>query len=89
MKSKHSKSKDLPLVDRREVSSPYDPLDLRTLAESMVKVVLEQEVYPLGDVPSFDGAGVYVLYYTGDYAPYKSIAQKNKGRKMGTTDLCW
>jgi len=61
--------------------APYDPLDLRMLAESMVKVVLEQRVYPLGEVPSFEGAGVYVIYYTGDYDPYKSISQKNKGTK--------
>jgi len=47
----------------------------------MVKVVLEQRVYPLGEIPSFEGAGVYVIYYTGSYEPYKSIAQKNKGGK--------
>jgi hypothetical protein len=65
----------------RDSSKPYDPLDLRTLAESMVKVVLEQRVYPLAEVPPFEGAGVYVIYYTGSYEPYKSIAQRNKGRK--------
>jgi hypothetical protein len=62
-------------------SAPYDPLDLRTLAASMAKVVLEQPVHPLAKVPMFEGAGVYILYYTGDYEPYRSIAQKNKGRK--------
>jgi hypothetical protein len=81
MKTEHSNSKDSSLIDQRDISTPYDPLDLRTLAESMVKVVLEQKVHPLGNVPSFEGAGVYVIYYTGDYEPYKSIAQKNKGRK--------
>jgi hypothetical protein len=81
MKAKNFKSKDSPLGLRREVSTPYDPLDLRTLAESMVKVVLEQRIYPLGEIPSFEGAGVYVIYYTGNYDPYKSIAQKNKGSK--------
>lgn len=65
MKNKNSKPKDLLLGLRRDVNTPYDPLDLRTLAESMVKVVLEQKVYSLGDVPSFEGAGVYVIYYTG------------------------
>jgi Eco29kI restriction endonuclease len=62
-------------------SAPYDPLDLRTLAASMAKVVLEQPVHPLEKVPLFEGAGVYVIYHTGDYEPYKSIAQKNKGDK--------
>jgi hypothetical protein len=59
-------------------STPYDPLDLRTLAASMAKVVLEQPVHPLANVPVFEGAGVYIIYYTGDYEPYKSITQKNK-----------
>ena len=81
MKTEYSNSKNSSLMTRRGIGAPYDPLDLRTLAESMVKVVLEQKVYPLGDLPSFEGAGVYVIYYTGDYGPYKSIAQKNKGRK--------
>jgi hypothetical protein len=81
MKTKHSKLKDPSSRAQRDVSTPYDPLDLRTLAESMVKVALEQRVYPLGEVPSFEGAGVYVIYYTGNYDPYKSIAQKNKGNK--------
>jgi hypothetical protein len=62
-------------------NAPYDPLDLRTLAESMAKVVLEQPVHPLAKVPAFEGAGVYVIYYTGSYEPYKSIAQKNKNQK--------
>jgi hypothetical protein len=62
-------------------SIPYDPLDLRTLAASMAKVVLEQAVHPLAKVPTFEGAGVYILYYTGDYEPYRSIAKKNKGQK--------
>jgi hypothetical protein len=81
MSDKRSKSTNpIPSVPR-EGHTPYDPLDLRTLAESMVKVVLEQTVYPLGELPSFEGAGVYVIYYTGSYEPYKSIAQKNKGDK--------
>jgi len=65
-------------------NAPYDPLDLRTLAESMAKVVLEQPVHPLAKVPAFGGAGIYVIYYTGSYEPYKSITQKNKNPKVGT-----
>lgn len=62
-------------------NAPYDPLDLRTLAESMAKVVLEKPVHPLAKVPAFEGAGIYVIYYTGSYEPYKSIARKNKSHK--------
>ncbi|MFZ0321348.1 MAG: Eco29kI family restriction endonuclease [Candidatus Sulfotelmatobacter sp.] len=81
MPARESKSNQWSASTPRDATMPYDPLDLRTLAESMVKVVLEQKVYPLGDVPPFEGAGVYVIYYAGDYEPYKSISQKNKGRK--------
>ena len=63
------------------MSASYDPLDLKTLAESMAKVVLEQPVHPLAEVPAFEGAGVCIIYYTGSYEPYKSIAQKNRGQK--------
>jgi hypothetical protein len=62
-------------------NAPYDPLDLRTLAESMAKVVLEQPVHPLAKVPAFEGAVIYVIYYTGSHEPYKSIAQKYKNHK--------
>jgi hypothetical protein len=81
MSAKDPKSTDPLQGTERDTSKAYDPLDLRTLAESMVKVVLEQKVHPLADVPLFEGAGIYVLYYTGGYQPYKSIAQKNKGHK--------
>jgi hypothetical protein len=57
-------------------SAPYDPLDLKTLAESMARVVLEQPVHQQAKVPAFEGAGIYVIYYTGDYEPYKSITQR-------------
>jgi len=80
MAVKHSKPKTSLRSARPDTSAPYDPLDLGTLAENMVKVVLEQKVYPLGDVPPFEGAGVYVIHYTGDYEPYKSIAQSQPGR---------
>jgi hypothetical protein len=76
VKSKNTTHKVLPIG-----VLPYDPLDLKTLAVSMAKVVLEQPVHRLINVPAFEGAGVYVIYYTGDYTPYKSIAQKNKGQK--------
>ena len=81
MTVRESKPSDLVAGVSRGTSVPYDPLDLRTLAKSMAKVVLEQPVHPLAKVPAFEGAGVYIIYYTGSYEPYRSIAQRNKGRK--------
>ena len=64
-----------------ESPAPYDPLDLRTLAENMVKVVLEQPVHALGSLRPFEGSGIYVLYYTGDFEAYKPIAEENRHKK--------
>src|SRR5580692_5640544 len=57
---------------------PYDPLDLRTLDENMVKVVLEQPVISLEGLTPFEGSGIYVIYYTGDFPPYAPIADANR-----------
>jgi len=81
MATKKSKSVGLDSNALPPGTAPYDPLDLKTLATSMAKVVLEQPVHPLTKVPVFEGAGVYIIYYTGNYEPYKSIAQGNRGRK--------
>jgi hypothetical protein len=37
---------------------------------------------PLGPLPpkqNFDGAGIYAIYYSGDYGPYARIAKPRKG----------
>jgi hypothetical protein len=53
----------------------YNPLEKRNLAESVVKELLEVPISPLEALSPFEGAGVYVIYYVGDfkaYAPYKN-----------------
>ncbi|SRR5258708_5136920 len=57
----------------------YNPLEKRNLAESVVKELLEVPISPLEALSSFEGAGVYVIYYAGDfeaYAPYKNDTEK-------------
>ena len=70
-----------PVAETPTSPTPYDPLDLRTLAENMVKVVLEQPVVPLEGIKPFEGSGIYVIYYTGNFAPYKPISEKNRDGK--------
>jgi hypothetical protein len=60
----------------------YNPLAKRHLGESVEKALLESKVYPLSGIQRFEGAGIYVIYYSGDYLPYKSIASKNKGKQF-------
>jgi hypothetical protein len=55
----------------------HNPLEKRNLAESVVKELLEVPVSPLETLKSFEGAGIYVIYYSGNfkpYAPYKNDA---------------
>lgn len=56
---------------------PYNPLEKRRLGESVAKALLEKPVVPLPP-ERFSGAGIYAIYYTGDFGPYAPIAQKNR-----------
>jgi hypothetical protein len=44
--------------------------------------MLEQEVHGLGDVKRFEGAGIYAIYYVGDFPCYDVIAKQNRNRKF-------
>ncbi|PSO30907.1 Eco29kI family restriction endonuclease [Bradyrhizobium sp. MOS002] len=57
--------------------TPYNPLDKRNLAASVAEALLERKPRPLGDVPRFDGAGIYAIYYFGDFLAYAAIAAAN------------
>lgn len=57
---------------------PYNPLDKRSLGVSVADAILEHVLEPLPPMEKFIGAGIYVIYYVGDYAPYKPIATKNR-----------
>lgn len=55
----------------------YNPLDKRNLGNSVATALLEQPVHALGEIPPFEGAGIYVLYYRGRFPAYAPIAQAN------------
>jgi hypothetical protein len=56
---------------------PFNPLDTKNLATAVVKALLERKARSLGDLPRFRGAGIYVIYYTGDFEAYRLIAKEN------------
>lgn len=56
---------------------PYNPLEKSNLAESIVRAILESPTRPLSQTSSLTGAGVYVIYYTGDLEWYAPLATKN------------
>lgn len=55
----------------------YNPLDKLRLGESVAKALLARPISNLPPSESFGGAGIYALYYTGKFAPYRKIAEKN------------
>ena len=56
---------------------PYNPLDKRNLGVSVADALLQCPPVRLPLEP-FVGAGVYAIYYAGNFEPYKTIAEANR-----------
>lgn len=56
---------------------PFNPLDKQHLGESVGQAMLRQQVHSLADLTKFNGAGVYAIYYSGDFPAYQEIAKRN------------
>ena len=56
--------------------APFNPLDKRNLGESVAEALLQTKPAPMPPQP-FIGAGVYALYYVGNYPAYSLLAEKN------------
>jgi len=57
---------------------PFNPLDKWNLGISIANAIFEQEPQPLGSLTLFEGAGIYAIYYTGNFQLYNKISTKNK-----------
>jgi hypothetical protein len=64
-----------------EEATPYNPLSKRNLATSIVTKLLHEEAEELPP-SNFPGAGLYVLYYTGNFEVYRKIAEPNRKGKF-------
>ncbi len=53
----------------------YDPLDYENLARSVVQALLGGPDQPLPPRESFEGSGVYALYYHGDFPGYSGLVK--------------
>lgn len=60
---------------------PFNPLDKRNLGESVANALLARPVALLKQFQSFTGAGVYAIYYSGDFSAYREISVRNHGEK--------
>ena len=56
---------------------PYNPLEKENLGKSVADSLTSQEPVPLGSIKSFEGAGIYVIYYTGRFEPYSKLGDLN------------
>lgn len=59
------------------MSEPYNPLDKLNLGRSIESELLGGSATSLSDVDHINGAGVYVIYYSGNFEPYSALAQAN------------
>ncbi len=60
---------------------PYNPLEKENLGKSVADSLTRQIPVPLGEIDRFHGAGVYVIYYTGDYETYTNLRLWNTGEE--------
>lgn len=59
-------------------AAPFNPLDMSNLAESIGNAILTSEPTSLGSVTRFPGAGIYAIYYTGDFPAYAELGEANQ-----------
>lgn len=60
---------------------PYNPLEKSHLGESVAKALLQQPIVPLPPPESFNGAGIYAIYYAGNFNAYLPVAQRNRNNR--------
>lgn len=60
-------------------AAPYNPLEKKNLGASVAEALLGRKPRRLDALVSFKGAGVYALYYKGDFPPYRRLAMLNEG----------
>lgn len=52
---------------------PYNPLEKNNLGASVADALLERAKIQLDNIEQFIGAGIYVIYYSGNFVPYSQI----------------
>jgi hypothetical protein len=69
---------------------PYNPLDKNSIGENIVKKLVSQPAVPLPDptvkglFSSFEGAGIYAIYYFGDLDAYNGLFPVNQAEACET-----
>jgi len=56
----------------------YNPLDKTNLGVSVRDAMLTRPISPLPPAEPFAGAGIYAIYYSGDFTPYEQLSSANR-----------
>jgi hypothetical protein len=56
----------------------FNPLDTENLGRAVAEALLESDAIPLVSLTPFTGAGIYAIYYHGEYALYEPISSQNR-----------
>lgn len=66
--------------------SIFDPADPQTSGRVVALTLVAQTKHPLARIPEFYGAGVYAIYYRGDFAPYAPLMGRDHPIYVGKAD---
>jgi hypothetical protein len=61
-----------------EAERAFNPLAKRNLGKSVLDALLQTRVLTLDEAADVRGAGLYAIYYSGDFAPYKILSDINR-----------
>jgi hypothetical protein len=62
------------------VETPFNPLNKKNLGVSVAEALIASPRSPLPPDDKFIGAGVYAIYYRGDFEPYRPLAARNHSK---------
>jgi len=65
-----------------DIQEPFNPLHKKHLGLSVAEALLARPVEELPPEKPFEGAGIYAIYYSGDFSAYVPIANENKNGKF-------
>jgi hypothetical protein len=57
---------------------PFNPLDKKNLGASVAEAILTSTAHRMDGLEEFKGAGIYTLYYSGDFPIYQEISKRNQ-----------
>lgn len=66
--------------------SIFDPTDPNTAGRVVALTLVAQQRHSLAHIPDFYGAGVYAVYYKGDFAPYAMLKDNDHPIYVGKAD---